>query len=92
MIRPVSKPRNAHHLNDFQVFKGSSERTMKPFGRPMSATHEARLMIRDDQEKLAAGLAPLYAIHQRSENKILRIVQTAKQAVRMEPFPLPKAA
>ncbi|MDQ2775404.1 MAG: hypothetical protein M3Y57_10890 [Acidobacteriota bacterium] len=92
MIRPVSKSRTVQFLNDFQVFKGNCESTMKPFGQPVSAMHEAELMIRDDQEKLAAGKSPLYAIHQRSENKILEIVQTAKKAVSANPFILPKAA
>jgi hypothetical protein len=92
MIRPTSKPRTVQFLNDFQVFKGNCERTMQPFGQPVSAVHEARLMIRDDQEKLAAGRSPLYAIHQRSENKILQIFETATKAVSVDPFLLPKAA
>ena len=76
MIRPVSKPRTVQFLNDFQVFKGNCERTMQPFGQPVSAIHEAKLLIRDDRKKLAAGKSPMYAIHQRSENKILQIVRS----------------
>jgi hypothetical protein len=92
VIRPVSKARTVQFLNDFQVFKGSCQSTMKPFGQPVSAMHEAELMIRDDQEKLAAGRTPLYAIHQRSENRILKIVETAEEALVADSFMLPKAA
>ena len=91
MIRPISKPRTVQFLNDFQVFKGNCERTMQPFGQPVAAAHEARLMIRDDQQKLAAGILPLYAIHQRSENRILQIVQTEAKAA-ASPVLLPRAA
>ncbi len=92
MIRPVSKPRTVQFLNDFQVFKGNCQKTMKPFGQPVSALHEAELMISDDQNKLAAGRTPLYAIHQRSENRILEIFETAKGALSADSFMLPKAA
>jgi len=92
VIRPISKPRTVQFLNDFQVFKGNCERTMQPFGQPVAAAHEARLMIRDDQQKLAAGILPLYAIHQRSENKILQIVQTEARKVAAAPVLLPRAA
>ncbi len=92
MIRPVSKPRTVQFLNDFQVFKGNCERTMQPFGQPVSVVHEAQLIIRDDQQKLAAGRSPLYAIHQRSENKILEILPTERKAVSADWFMLPKAA
>jgi hypothetical protein len=57
-------------LNDFQVFKGRSETTMKAFGGPVMARHEARLLVSDDQK--TSGNA-MYAIHQRSENRILQI-------------------
>jgi hypothetical protein len=75
MIRPVSKNRPASILNDYQVFKGNCKDTMRPFGQPVSATHEAQLMISDDRSKLPAGTVALYAIHQRSENKITKIVE-----------------
>ena len=91
MIRPVSKPRTVQFVNDFQVFKGNCDKTMQPFGQPVSALHEAQLMIRDDQQKLAAGRSPLYAIHQRSENRILKIVRTVQHAVLADQL-LPKAA
>lgn len=81
MIRPVSKVRPALVLNDFQVFKGQSAQTMKPFGEPVTAMHEANLMIRDDRSKLTGGQNVIYAIHQRSENKILKIVETVRAAV-----------
>jgi hypothetical protein len=75
MIRPTSKNRPALFLNDFQVFKGKCENTMRPFGRPVSATHEAQLLIRDDRGKLPVGALALYAIHQRSENRITQIIE-----------------
>ncbi len=77
MIRPVSKFKTILPVNDFQVFKGQCERTMRPFGQPVTAEHEAELMIRDDRDKLPSGSTALYAIHQRSENKILQIVKSA---------------
>jgi hypothetical protein len=98
MIRPVSKNRPpAFFLNDFQVLKGKCEKTMQPFGEPVCAAHEARLLLDDDAQKLAAGEKALYAIHQRSENRILKIVKTAQASVTTLPgvgtrFPLPKAA
>ncbi len=62
-------------LNDFQVFKGGCERTMKAFGSPVMARHEACLIVRDDQKKEAGTVRSLYAIHQRSENRIVEIFQ-----------------
>lgn len=92
MIRPISKPRTIQFLNDFQVFKGNCQKTMQPFGQPVAAMHEAKLMIRDDQQKLAAGRLPLYAIHQRSENKILQIFQTEQKSAQADSVMLPNAA
>jgi hypothetical protein len=74
MIRPVSKPRSLQIVNDYQVFKGSCENSMKPFGQPVAVQHEANLMIRDDRRALPAGSVAIYAIHQRSENRIIKIV------------------
>jgi hypothetical protein len=59
-------------LNDFQVFKGRSEETMKAFGGPVMAHHEARLLVSDDQ-KTSGGA--IYAIYKRSENRILQILR-----------------
>ena len=100
MIRPVSKIRVAARLNDFQVFKGQCSNTMKPFGEPVTAAHEAHLLVGDDRSKLAAGENALYAIHQRSENRIIRIVKHVRAAVvSLQPrvtntdvFPVLKAA
>jgi hypothetical protein len=99
MIRPVSNTRPMPLFNDYQVLKGQCEKTMKPFGQPVSATHEARLMIEDDRSKLQAGENALYVIHQRSENRIVQIVDSMKSKLRQMPsrkpalaFPLPKAA
>ncbi len=99
MIRPVSKIRTATAVNDFQVFKGECANTMRPFGQPVSVTYEADLMIQDDRRKLAAGTVAMYAIHQRSENRIIQIVEHRKViAFPVAPqkkalvFPLLKAA
>ena len=99
MIRPVSKNRPTTILNDFQVFKGKCENTMRQFGQPVSAEHEANLIIRDDRGKLAAGVVALYAIHQRSENRITRIFEhkeviakPVRSKKRASAFPLSKAA
>lgn len=99
MIRPVSKNRTAMIVNDYQVFKGECENSMRPFGQPVSVAHEAQLMIRDDRRKLAAGAIAMYAIHQRSENRITQIIQhrrviafPASAAKRASIFPLLKAA
>jgi hypothetical protein len=96
MIKPISKNRVALPLNDFQVLKGKCERTMKPFGEPVSLPHEARLLIRDDQQKLAAGASALYVVHQRSENRIVHVVHAAGRAMKAITkagcLPLPKAA
>lgn len=80
MIRPVSKPRSLQIVNDYQVFKGSCENSMKPFGQPVAVQHEASLMIRDDRRALPAGSVAMYAIHQRSENRILKIVNVSGPA------------
>jgi hypothetical protein len=87
-------------VNDYQVFKGQCEKTMRPFGQPVSLTHEAQLMIQDDRSKLAPGAAAMYAIHRRSENRITQIVEHRRVFVLPLPsqrkktlaFPLPKAA
>lgn len=71
--------RNIRLLNDFQIFKGLSETDMKPFGSPVMAHHEAQLMIRDDQA--SAKTPALYAIHKRSENRILQIFGTPQEVV-----------
>jgi 5'(3')-deoxyribonucleotidase len=98
MIRPISKIRPCtFFLNDYQVLKGKCEKTMENFGLPVSVAHEARLMIDDDLQTLEAGEKALYAIHQRSENRIVKIVETAKALVTtLRPagtrFPLRKAA
>ena len=62
-------------LSDFQVLKGDCLETMKAFGSPVMANHEAKLMIRDDQESSALNAKASYAIHQRSENRILEIIE-----------------
>jgi len=67
-------------LNDFQVFKGRSEQTMKAFGGPVMAHHEAQLLVRNDQAAAAPGTAALYAIYKRSENRILQILGAAESA------------
>lgn len=87
MIKPVSKNRPSAFLFDFQVLKGKCERTMKAFGEPVSAAHEARLLIEDDAAKLTAGENALYVIHQRSENRILKIVEMPRIAVLRTPAP-----
>jgi hypothetical protein len=101
MIRPESKTRTIQFVNDFQVFKGSCQNTMKPFGQPVTAAHEADLMIRDDKKTLEPGSVALYAIHQRSEHRIIKIVN-ARGLGKVVPMPsrekkpvatlLPKAA
>jgi len=40
------------------------------------AQHVAHLLVRDDQANAAPGTRALYAIYQRSENRILQILQT----------------
>jgi hypothetical protein len=101
MIRPVSKTRTLQFVNDFQVFKGACENSMKTFGQPVVAAHEAELMIRDDKNELAPGVVALYAIHQRSENRIIKIVNAVGKAkvvempmarTRVLAMALPKAA
>jgi len=49
---------------------------MMLFGGPVIAHHEARLLVRNDQERAAPGLPAVYAIYRRSENRILRIFRT----------------
>lgn len=73
MIKPVSKNRNLAFINNFQVMKGKCAKTMENFGEPVSAAHEAHLLIRDDSTKLPAGEQAMYVIHHRSENRILKI-------------------
>ncbi len=63
-------------LNDFQVFKGRSEETMKPFGSPVMVHHEAWLIIRDDQANGIPGAPAIYAIYRRSEHRILQIIKS----------------
>ena len=99
MIRPVSKIRPAVLMNDYQVFKGECENTMRPFGQPVSVSHEAQMLIQDDRSKLASGAVALYAIHQRSENRITQIIEHHPVVVMPSPrrgkssvFPLLKAA
>ncbi|MBV9267695.1 MAG: hypothetical protein JO061_16120 [Acidobacteriaceae bacterium] len=90
MIKPVSKNRPAQFVNDFQVYKGSCEKTMKPFGQPVAVAHEAYLMIRDDQKNLGEGASALYCVHQRSENRILKIERASgKAAVTVMPVRRP---
>ena len=75
--------RSAHRatrLNDFQVFKGRCENTMQAFGSPVMAHHVARLLVRDDQASAGSATPALYAIYQRSENRILQILQTPPMA------------
>lgn len=81
MIRPTSKTKHTTALNDYQVFKGSGENSMLPFGQPVSAVHEAQLMISDDRRKIAVGVEAIYAIHRRSENRITQIVQHRRVTV-----------
>lgn len=77
MIRSNRSPRKATQpLNDFQVFKGRCGQTMQAFGGPVMAQHVAHLLVRDDQANAAPGTRALYAIYQRSENRILQILQT----------------
>ncbi len=76
MTRSNRSTRTATRLNDFQVFKGRCGHTMQAFGGPVMAQHVARLLVRDDQANAAPGTRALYAIYQRSENRILEILQT----------------
>lgn len=75
MIKIRAAHRAMRPLNDYQVFKGKCERTMQAFGGPVMAHHEAQLIVRDDQAKPQLGAPALYAIYQRSENRILQILQ-----------------
>ena len=99
MIRPVSKTRSAAFLNDYQVLKGQCPKTMKNFGEPVSATHEAELLIKDDRNKMSAGEDAWYVIHQRSENRIVGSFNFVKAKLATMPvraraaaLPLPQAA
>ncbi len=65
-------------LNDFQVFKGRCEQTMKAFGGPVMAHHEATLLVRDDQQNASLETPAMYAIYKRSENRILQIVKPSE--------------
>lgn len=88
MTKRNSKIRVITALNDYQVLKGKCERTMEPFGEPMSALHEARLIVEDDRSKLPAGSQALYVVHQRSKNRIVHIVRQLSVAA----VPVLKAA
>ena len=50
-----SNVRTMRPLNDFQVFKGACEKSMKEFGSPVMAHHEARLLVQDDQATQSPG-------------------------------------
>lgn len=79
MTRIHARPRRSiRPLNDFQVLKGLTEDTMKTFGGPVMAHHEARLLVRNDQERSAPGFAAVYAIYRRSENRILQIFRAPR--------------
>lgn len=92
MIRPISKARTLQFVHDFQIFKGASETTMQPFGQPVVAAHEAELMIRDDRKTVPPGASMIYAIHQRSENRIVKIWNVAPAEDKLPCLDLPKAA
>ena len=99
MIRPTSKARISAFLQDFQVLKGECQHSMEAFGTPVFTAHEARLLVQNDRQKMPAGSAALYAIHHRSENKIIDIIDARKAVVttiekKNNPsrFPLPLAA
>ena len=68
--------RTARPLHDFQVLKGQTEKSMKNFGGPVMAHHEAKLLVRNDQERGVHGSPVVYAIYRRSENRILQIFRT----------------
>jgi hypothetical protein len=76
MKRPKSALRTKCPLNDFQVFKGRSEQTMRPFGMPVIAHYEAQLIIRDDRLTESVEGPVIYAIYKRSENRIVQILRT----------------
>ncbi len=104
MIRTTSKPNTSVFLKDFQVYKGQTEETMESFGPAVFTLHEARLMIQSDRQNTKSKSPTLYAIHQRSENKILQIIQSPgiqsknanvisiDESRKASRFPLPKAA
>ncbi len=76
-------------LNDFQVFKGRCDQSMKAFGSPVMAHHEARLIIRDDQANAVHQTPAMYAIYKRSENRILQIVSDNLRVMKSKaPAPL----
>jgi hypothetical protein len=101
MIKPVNKNRPAAFVFDFQILKGKCSKTMRLYGTPVATAHEARLLVEDDALKLPAGENAIYAIHWRSENRILKIIETAVLPQMRRPksklppaprFPLAKAA
>ena len=63
-------------LNDFQLFKGRTEGTMKAFGSPVMVHHEAWPMTQNDRESSEADGPTIYSIYRRSEERILQIVKT----------------
>ncbi|HEX4165000.1 MAG TPA: hypothetical protein VHZ55_05945 [Bryobacteraceae bacterium] len=81
----MKKNKNLCPLNDFQVFKGRCEQSMKSFGSPVMAHHEARLIIRDDQANAETEAKAMYAIYKRSENRILQIISDNVRALGSKP-------
>jgi hypothetical protein len=79
-MKKYSNKASRRPIQDFQIFKGVTETTMKPFGSPVMAHHEARLLVKNDQQKLADGIPVMYAIYKRSENRILQILRTPEAA------------
>ena len=86
MSRFSRRSRTACYLPDFQIFKGTSHHTMRAFGGPLMARHEAILIVRNDRQRTAAAARATYAIYSRSQNRILHIVQPQR------PLCLPMAA
>ena len=76
MFKAIAR-RPMRPLYDFQVFKGQSETTMKAFGSPVMARHEACLMVRDDQR---FSQTAMYAVYRRSQNRILQIMRSKVEA------------
>ena len=80
--------KSSRPVKDFQIFKGRCEQTMQTFGGPVMAHHEARLLVRDDQQNSAPGSHALYAIYKRSENRILQIITQTPAEVNSAPKPV----
>ena len=80
MTKNTLRNRATRPIHDFQVFKGGCENSMKEFGGPVMAHHEARLLVRDDQQNAAVDPPAMYAIYKRSENRILQILRTPMAA------------